>query len=176
MCPSVWFFTSSITSNNSRNDQTETPIKRVGVKILPTVQLRYNAFKSANGLVHHDEQVPHVCRSYFDDLLNCKRDVKSRVWVSFPKTDKATTYSMAFNDPPTFQEVCLATSCLEKHKAAGYEWCIKPEGLKHRGTVLAMELHQLIIKVWNSESISDYWWQAGLIYMPEVSETLTSWN
>jgi len=33
------------------------------------------AYKSADGAVHHGEQVPRLFRSYFDNLLNCKRTV-----------------------------------------------------------------------------------------------------
>lgn len=41
-------------------------------------------------------------------------------------------------------------SRLNIHEAAD-EWDIKADMLKHGGTVLAMELHQLILEVWNSE-------------------------
>ena len=83
--------------------------------------------------------------------------------------DEATTCSMAANDPPSFQEVCLAMSRLDNHKAAD-EWGIRAEMLKHGGTVLAIELHQLIIKVWNSECIPDDWRQAVLIPIPKAGD------
>jgi hypothetical protein len=112
------------------------------------------------------EGMQRMWRTYFETLLNCRREVEPNVWEALPTH---TPSAPMLEDPPTWSEVEGAIKGLCNGKAAGV--CeLKAELLKFGGKDLSAVLHDLLRRVWESEKVPEEWRQAILVPIPKAGD------
>lgn len=102
------------------------------------------------------EQIINRWAEYFEDLLNVDTQLDATE-EEIPENN-ATQPEV---QPPTLEEVQRAIQAQKNNKAPGGDG-IGAELLKKGGEKLAMQIHQLVVRIWEEETIPEEW-NTGII-------------
>ena len=120
-------------------------------------------------------------------ILTGKQDVLGRFREHFDTLLNGEDTEAQDNDPsilgddgrevatPTLEEVKKAISSLKSNKAPGPD-SIPAELLKHGGEELAKALHEIIVEVWNSETMPDEWLEGSIVPLHKKGDKLACEN
>lgn len=129
----------------------------------------------------------NMCRAQDGSLLAAKHDVLNRFREHFDSLyngvgEEAADIDYSFlNDDgrnlatPTFEEVSAAISSLKNNKAPGPD-NIPAELLKWGGEELATEIYQLVLHIWNSETLPGHLLEGAIIPLHKKGDKLNCEN
>lgn len=103
-------------------------------------------------------QILERWQEHYCDLLNSQNPCEPAQLDSI--ADRPTVREL--EDPPTYEEVSIATQKLKNNKSPGIDG-VPGEVIKHGGRALCFRLYQLISAMWESERVPQQWKDAQII-------------
>ncbi len=129
----------------------------------------------------------NMCRALDGTLLTNKTDVLARWREHFDallnedivETGAESSFNLEVSDtatvPPTRQETVDAINSLKNNKAAGLDG-IQAELLKIESEELIDAMHEIVLKIWSTETLPDEWLEAALFPIHKKGDKLACEN
>lgn len=122
-------------------------------------QARTSMCKDESGnLLGGRDEILERWAAYFEELLQGPQEIEN-LETSEDRVEHGATAMTPEELPPTYEEVAAAIQLLRNNKAPG-EDKITAELLKYGGEDITRAMHELIKKVWLSETMPEDWYTA----------------